>query len=243
MHDGTESLLRPISTASGRLVRLSCALVAGGAPGRPMKLLGAGTAVAVLLLMVPAAARANVTAQWPSCHWFRRLRIANNISLDYGRSAFDIRHRVFFGGTIGLPYAFRLSPFMIASSGSPYNITTGQDLNGDSIFNDRPAFASPSSIPSNVVTNRFGSFDLVPQPGESLVPVNELTGPERFSLNVRLSKSFGFGKKTEEPRRRRRPGAGGALAAVRVGAAEEAWRRWWRRARRWLRRRQHQPSL
>ncbi len=64
---------------------------------------------------------------------------ANNISLDYGRSAFDIRHRVFFGGTIGLPYAFRLSPFLMASSGTPYNITTGQDLNGDSIFNDRPA--------------------------------------------------------------------------------------------------------
>ena len=121
----------------------------------------------------------------------------NNISLDYGRSAFDIRHRVFFGGTIGLPYAFRLSPFMIASSGLPYNITTGQDLNGDSIFNDRPAFASPNSIPSNVVTNRFGSFDLVPQPGEALVPINELTGPGRFSLNVRLSKSFGFGKKAE----------------------------------------------
>jgi hypothetical protein len=122
---------------------------------------------------------------------------SNNISIDYGRSAFDIRHRVFFGGTIGLPYAFRLSPFMMASSGSPYNITTGQDLNGDSIFNDRPAIASSNSIPSNVVTNRFGSFDVVPQPGETLVPINDLTGPGRFSLNVRLSKSFGFGKKTE----------------------------------------------
>ena len=101
---------------------------------------------------------------------------------------------------------------MIASSGSPYNITTGQDLNGDSIFNDRPSFATPSSIPSNVVTNRFGSFDLVPQPGESLVPVNELTGPERFSLNVRLSKSFGFGKKAEATATRgRRPRGGGSI--------------------------------
>jgi hypothetical protein len=136
----------------------------------------------------------------------------NNISLDYGRSAFDIRHRVFFGGTIGLPYAFRMSPFMIASSGSPYNITTGQDLNGDSIFNDRPAFASPNSIPSNVVTNRFGSFDLVPQPGEALVPVNELTGPGRFSLNVRLSKNFGFGKKAEATATAvGGPGAGGTF--------------------------------
>jgi hypothetical protein len=121
----------------------------------------------------------------------------NNISLDYGRSAFDIRHRVFLGGSIGLPKAFRLSPFMIASSGSPYNVTTGQDLNGDSIFNDRPSFATTASLPANVVANRFGSFDLVPQPGEALVPANYLTGPSRFSLNLRLSKSFGFGKKTE----------------------------------------------
>jgi hypothetical protein len=123
--------------------------------------------------------------------------IDNNISLDYGRSAFDIRHRVFFGGSVSLPYSFRISPFMMASSGTPYNITTGQDLNGDSIFNDRPAFASSASIPSNVVNTRFGSFDTVPQPGETLVPINDLTGPGRFSLNVRLSKSFGFGKKSE----------------------------------------------
>jgi len=123
--------------------------------------------------------------------------INNNVSLDYGRSAFDIRHRFFFGGTIGLPYAFRLSPFMMASSGTPYNVTTGQDLNADSIFNDRPSFATPNSIPANVVTNRFGSFDVGPQPADPRVPINYLTGPGRFSMNLRLSKSFGFGKKTE----------------------------------------------
>ena len=137
--------------------------------------------------------------------------INNNIRLDYGRSAFDIRHRVFFGGTIGLPYAFRLSPFMMASSGTPYNVTTGQDLNGDSIFNDRPSFATPNSIPANVVTNRFGSFDVVPQPGDPRVPINYLTGPGRFSMNLRLSKSFGFGKKTEATNTLGGPGAGGTF--------------------------------
>jgi len=121
----------------------------------------------------------------------------NNISLDYGRAAFDVRHRVFFGGTMGLPYHFRLSPFLIAQSGVPFNITTGQDVNGDSIFNDRPAFATPQSIPQNVITNRFGSFDVVPQLGESLIPINSLTSAGRFSLNLRLSKTFGFGQKRE----------------------------------------------
>jgi hypothetical protein len=136
----------------------------------------------------------------------------NDISLDYGRAAFDVRHRVFFGGTMGLPYNFRLSPFLVAQSGVPFNITTGQDLNGDSIYNDRPAFASNQSIPQNVVTNKYGSFDLLPQPGETLVPINSLTSAGRFSLNLRLGKTFGFGKKTEPANAGPGgPGAGGTF--------------------------------
>src|SRR6267142_4871550 len=121
----------------------------------------------------------------------------NNISLDYGRAAFDVRHRVFFGGNVSLPHNFRINPFLVAQSGVRFNITTGQDVNGDSIFNDRPAFATPQSIPQNVITNRFGSFDVVPQLGESLIPINSLTSAGRFSLNLRLSKTFGFGQKKE----------------------------------------------
>jgi hypothetical protein len=145
----------------------------------------------------------------------------NDISLDYGRASFDVRHRVFFGGTMGMPYNFRLSPFLIAQSGVPFNITIGQDVNGDSIFNDRPAFASPQSIPKNVLTNRFGSFDLVPQPGEILVPINSLTSAGRFSLNLRLSKSFGFGKKAESINTGSAgPGAGGTFGRGPGGPGE-----------------------
>jgi carboxypeptidase family protein len=135
----------------------------------------------------------------------------NDISLDYGRAAFDVRHRIFLGGTVGLPYGFRLSPFLIAQSGVPFNITTGQDVNGDSIYNDRPTFASAQSIPQNVVTNKFGSFDLVPQQGEILVPINSLTSAGRFSLNLRLSKTFGFGQKMEPVNTGAGPGGGGTF--------------------------------
>ena len=58
---------------------------------------------------------------------------------DYGRSAFDVRHRAFIGGSMEVPYGFRLSPFVIISSGQPYNITTGTDDNGDGHLKDRPA--------------------------------------------------------------------------------------------------------
>jgi hypothetical protein len=120
-----------------------------------------------------------------------------NLMADYGRASFDIRNRVFFGGTIGLPYGLRLSPFLVASSGTPYNITLGQDLIGSSIFNQRPAFASALSNPKNIVVTPFGAFDTVPQPGETLVPINYLTGPSQFSLNMRLSKTFSFGRLSE----------------------------------------------
>ena len=70
-----------------------------------------------------------------------------DISADYGRSSFDVRNRLFLGGSIALPRSIRLNPFFVASSGSPFNITTTNDLNNDSIFNDRPGFVSNASCP------------------------------------------------------------------------------------------------
>jgi hypothetical protein len=116
-----------------------------------------------------------------------------NISQDYGRASFDNRHRVFVGGSLNLPYGISLYPFMLFVSGAPYNITISRDLIGSSQFNQRPAIAGPLSNPSDIAVTQFGSFDTIPQPGETLVPVNFLTGPSHFSLNLRLSKTWGFG--------------------------------------------------
>jgi len=118
-------------------------------------------------------------------------------SEDYGRASFDIRHRMFIGGTASLPYAFRLSPFMIATSGTPFNVTTSQDPFGDLRFNQRAAFAICPSASQSVKQTPFGCFDANPQPGEKIVPINFLTGPGKFTLNLRLSRAFGFGKKAE----------------------------------------------
>jgi Carboxypeptidase regulatory-like domain len=109
---------------------------------------------------------------------------------DYGRAAFDVRHRVFLGGNFLLPYAFSLSPFVVINSGQPYNLTTGQDNNGDSIFNDRPWFASSSS---NVVCNSKADFS-AGSTNFGQVPINQCTGPSNATLNLRLSKTIGFGR-------------------------------------------------
>jgi hypothetical protein len=120
-----------------------------------------------------------------------------DISQDYGRASFDTRQRLFVGGSIAMPYAIRLSPFMVASSGSPFNIFTSTDLNGDSQFNDRPAFASPGASCSapNVYCTPLGNFNALPQPGDKTIPINYGTGPAHVTLNLRLSKTFGFGPK------------------------------------------------
>jgi hypothetical protein len=137
---------------------------------------------------------------------------------DYGRAAFDVRHRGFLGGTIAMPYAFRLSPFMLISSGMPYDITTGTDLNGDSIFNDRPALVSTTPCPkvgtvpghgANIVCTPLGTFNTAPATGQVLVPVNSAAGPTLFTLNLRLSKTFGFGRETKSASAAGGPGYGG----------------------------------
>jgi hypothetical protein len=133
-----------------------------------------------------------------------------DLGQDYGRAAFDVRHRVFLGGTIALPHAFRLSPFLVAQSGPPFNITVPTDLNGTTVLNSRPSFASSLSNPADVVVTQFGSFNTVPVPGEKIVPINYGAASPRFTLNVRLGKTFGFGRKPETAPTAGGPGGGPA---------------------------------
>jgi hypothetical protein len=122
---------------------------------------------------------------------------------DYGRAAFDVRHRAFIGGSMEIPYGFRLSPFIIINSGTPFNITTGTDLNGDSIFNDRPVLVNTATCPTlpvgpptgSVYCTPLGTFSAaLPTTGQKVLPINYETGPANTTFNLRLSKTFGFGK-------------------------------------------------
>ena len=115
-----------------------------------------------------------------------------NEKYDWGRAGFDVRNRVFLGGSVVAPLGLRFSPFIIAQSGAPFDITLGQDLNGDSIYNDRPAFATNANAPG-VVSTKYGLFNTNPQPGDTIIPRNFGDGPGLFSVNLRLSRTFGFG--------------------------------------------------
>ena len=142
-----------------------------------------------------------------------------NLAADYSRAAFDVHQRLFMGGSFVAPWSLRFSPFVTASSGSPFDITAGQDLNGDSIFNDRPAFATDLTRPDVKMLDSV-AFDPHPQPGQTIIPRNYGNGPGSFTVNLRLSKTIGFGEKAGASAAAQNggfPGGGGGPRVVEHG--------------------------
>jgi len=112
----------------------------------------------------------NVMYQWSNTRSFADSPLSlpadsNNPDADWGPSAMDIRHRVFlmFNAPIGL--GIRAGLHAQYSSAPPYNITTGRDDNGDTVFNDRPDGAGRNSA----------------------------RGADQWNVNLRLSRSFNLG--------------------------------------------------
>ncbi len=114
---------------------------------------------------------------------------SSNPGADWGRSGMDVRHRVMLMGSVTLPGDVRVSPFVMASSGGAFNITVGRDLNGDTVFNDRPSFATSADEPG-VVDTPWGLLNPTPRAGETIVPRNYGTAPGFFTVNLRISKSI-----------------------------------------------------
>ncbi|MFP5228069.1 MAG: carboxypeptidase regulatory-like domain-containing protein [Acidobacteriota bacterium] len=121
-----------------------------------------------------------------------------NLSQDYGRTSFDIRHRVVIGGSFAAPFAFRLSPMLIASSGQPFSIQLPQDIYGTGVYDARPALATAATPAANVVVTRYGSFNIAPGPNDTPIRPNTETGPNNFMLNMRLSRTIGLGRELGE---------------------------------------------
>jgi hypothetical protein len=140
--------------------------------------------------------KANGNTGGPSYHPSNQY----DINQDYGRQFFDVRNRVFAFANYSAPYGFRISPFLSAASGSPFNIQVAQDVNGDSFFNDRPVFASSNSNPDDVDITKYGNFDIntTPPAGSHIIPINYGNGPVLFAMNLRVAKSFGVGPRVDE---------------------------------------------
>ena len=123
-----------------------------------------------------------------------------NIAADYGRTTFDVKSRIFLAGSITLPKYVQLSPFMIQQTGTPYNITTGSDNNFDTFFNSRPDLVTGLAAANGNTIKTIPGCGTFAQPGvvanAPVVPINYCTGPTEFTFNLRVTKTFGFGKST-----------------------------------------------
>ncbi|MGH9752364.1 MAG: TonB-dependent receptor [Blastocatellia bacterium] len=147
-----------------------------------------------------------------------------NLAAEWGRAYTDRRHSVFVGGRVSLPYGFNLSPFITASSGSAFSVTTGFDENGDTSLNDRPAgLARNADLPASL-------YSLIPnrcisgcQPGGSPVLLVDYLianfpngvkaeNPGSFNVNLSISRTFSFGERKNASARQGPggfPGGGG----------------------------------
>ena len=119
---------------------------------------------------------------------------STNPDADWGPSAQDVRHRLFFNFNTPLARGVRMGVNIQGASAMPYNITTGLDANGDAVFNDR-------------------------EPG---VKRNTGRGAAQWTSNLRVNKSIGLGGVRQGPPNMPLPPpppppSGGAMAQ-RVGA-------------------------
>jgi Carboxypeptidase regulatory-like domain len=99
-------------------------------------------------------------------------------------------------GNVKLPLKAELSTELSASSGTPYNITTGTDANGDGDFNDRPSYASGPG--PGVYSTQFGLLTINTVNGN--VPRNIGTMPGIVHLDTNLSRSFTLPGSKDHPR-------------------------------------------
>jgi len=120
-----------------------------------------------------------------------------DLRADMGQPTFGNR-RAYGGGHYEMPKGFQLNGFIGAVSGTPFDITTGTDLNGDTEYNDRPAFATDLTRAS-VVRTRYGNFDTSPMAGQVIIPHNFATGPAFYSIELGAGKSFRFGPRGPAP--------------------------------------------
>jgi hypothetical protein len=139
-----------------------------------------------------------------------------NFSGEYGPASTDVHHRFTVGGSINLRWAVRISPFVVAQTGAPFDITAGSDLYGTTLFNGRPGIATDPGK-AGLIQTAYGLLDPNPTAGERLLSRNYGRGPGQFNVNLRIAKTIGFGKErggAGDARPAAPTGQGAALAAV-----------------------------
>lgn len=115
-----------------------------------------------------------------------------DFSDEFAPSDSDVRHNFSISTLSKLPFGIKLSNTFYALSGLPFNITTGQDTNGDGLYTERPSFAAEPDT-SGLISSPFGLLNPTPNLTEKIIPRNYGRGPASFYLDTYLSRSITFG--------------------------------------------------
>jgi hypothetical protein len=126
---------------------------------------------------------------------------------EYGPSSFDVHNRLHISGNIITKWDIRLAPFVMISSGAPFDITSGTDPYGTTLFTARPGIATNAG--PGVISTPYGLLDPNPAPGETILPRNFGRSPGQINFNLRVAKTFGFGAAREGSAAPRGGGGGG----------------------------------
>ena len=122
--------------------------------------------------------------------------VAANPGLDYGRAGFGYRQRLSFLNSYTGPWGIVYASMLVARSGTPYNLTIGNDLTGNNQFNARPTFGTCGA--AGVVSTAYGCLDTDPVgKDERMTPFDLGTGPANAVYHVRISKVIGVGPRTK----------------------------------------------
>jgi hypothetical protein len=116
-----------------------------------------------------------------------------DLSDEWGRAGFDVRHNIVVGGNFVMPWGISLNPFINYNSGRPFNITLGQDLNGDLQFTERPTFGQLGARCETLGLSR-SYCDVSDYDPNEIIPRNFGRSPQFIGFNLRIGKTFGFGK-------------------------------------------------
>lgn len=108
---------------------------------------------------------------------------------EWSRPFWQASHRIFVNGNINLPMKLRANLALNVASGTPYNITSGKDNNGDGNFNDRPDIVTAGS--PNSISTLFGGLD--PNAINGNLPKNVGTNPATVTLDLNFSRRFALG--------------------------------------------------
>jgi hypothetical protein len=105
----------------------------------------------------------------------------------------DYTHSLFLGGSITSKWwGLRFSPFITGRSGLPFNITTGTDLYSTGQYTGRPSLNEGATI--NNLLSSYNANPVVAAPGTTnVLPRNAGTGAGSLGVNLRVSKTWGFG--------------------------------------------------